>query len=220
MSFILDALKKSETERQQQGSSEFASVPSGDDEPRAPRWLWVLGGLLAINLAVLLGVLLRDDVPAATPVAAAPVNGAAVAAGSAAATQPMQDAAPSFAERLEKARELRPAPAPRVAATTPAATPIPDTEPVATAVVAPEPGPGLRALPTADELIANGTIRLPELHLDIHVYSDAPADRFVFINMVRHREGSRLAEGPLVREITPEGVILDYSGTEFLLPRE
>ena len=38
--------------------------------------------------------------------------------------------------------------------------------------------------------------------------------------MVRHQENSRLAEGPVVREITPEGVILDYVGTEFLLPRE
>jgi len=220
MSFILDALKKSETERQQQGSSEFASVPSGNDEPRAPRWLWLLGGLLAINLAVLLGVLLRDDVPDASPVAAAPAGGAPVAAGSAPATQPMQDAAPSFAERLEKARELRPEPAPRIEPATPASTPLPAAEPTTTAAAVPEPAASLLALPTADELIANGTIRLPELHLDIHVYSDAPADRFVFINMVRHREGSRLAEGPLVKEITPQGVILDYSGTEFLLPRE
>jgi hypothetical protein len=38
--------------------------------------------------------------------------------------------------------------------------------------------------------------------------------------MVRHREKSRLAEGPVVQEITPEGVILDYRGTRFLLPRE
>ena len=61
MSFILDALKKSETERQQQGPSDFASVPSSEEAPRAPRWLWALALLLAVNLAVLLGVLLRDD---------------------------------------------------------------------------------------------------------------------------------------------------------------
>jgi general secretion pathway protein B len=78
----------------------------------------------------------------------------------------------------------------------------------------------LEALPTADELRANGSIQLGNLHLDIHVYSEKPADRFVFINMVRHREKSRLAEGPVVQEITPEGVILDYGGTRFLLPRE
>ena len=75
-------------------------------------------------------------------------------------------------------------------------------------------------MPTADELRANGMVQMPSLHLDIHVYSTKPAERFVFINMVRHREKSRLAEGPVVQEITPEGVILDYSGTRFLLPRE
>ena len=56
--------------------------------------------------------------------------------------------------------------------------------------------------------------------MDIHVYSDIPEDRFVFINMNKHKEGSRLAEGPLVREITPEGVILNQNGTSFLLPRD
>ena len=68
--------------------------------------------------------------------------------------------------------------------------------------------------------MANGQLQMADLHLDIHVYSDEPAERFVFINMVRHREKSRLAEGPIVQEITPEGVILDYRGTRFLLPRE
>ena len=67
MSFILDALKKSETERQQQGPSDFANVPSTPESPGAPRWLWVLVLLLAVNLAVLLGVdghsLVRDIEP-------------------------------------------------------------------------------------------------------------------------------------------------------------
>ena len=67
MSFILDALKKSETERQQQGPSDFANVPSSAESPRAPRWLWVLALLLAVNLAVLLGVFLRDDAPEIVP---------------------------------------------------------------------------------------------------------------------------------------------------------
>jgi hypothetical protein len=63
MSFILDALKKSETERQQQGPSDFANVPSNSETPGAPRWLWALGLLLAVNLVVLVGVLMRDDAP-------------------------------------------------------------------------------------------------------------------------------------------------------------
>jgi general secretion pathway protein B len=73
---------------------------------------------------------------------------------------------------------------------------------------------------TFDELRANGTVLLPDLHLDIHVYSENPADRFVFVNMTKYRERAKLTEGPVVKEITPEGVVLEHLGNSFLLPRE
>ena len=41
------------------------------------------------------------------------------------------------------------------------------------------------------ELRANGVLQLPDLHLDIHVYSEKPVDRFVFINMNKYREPAR-----------------------------
>ncbi len=75
-------------------------------------------------------------------------------------------------------------------------------------------------LPTFQQVVADGTLTLPDLHVDIHVYSEVAADRFVFINMAKHKEGSRLAEGPLVKEITPDGVVLSHNGTTFLLPRD
>ena len=49
MSFILDALKKSENERQQQAPAEFATVPAAPASDGMPRWLWVLGGLLLVS---------------------------------------------------------------------------------------------------------------------------------------------------------------------------
>lgn len=75
-------------------------------------------------------------------------------------------------------------------------------------------------LPTIHEVRADGRVTLPELHVDIHVYSEVPEDRFVFINMNKHTEGSRLAEGPLVEEITTDGVVLNQNGTLFLVPRD
>ena len=94
MSFILDALKKSETERQQQGPSDFANVPSTTESTGAPRWLWVLGLLLAVNLAVLLGVLLSDDgAESAGPAAQVPRAAPATA-----------EATP-FSERIREARQ-------------------------------------------------------------------------------------------------------------------
>ena len=89
------------------------------------------------------------------------------------------------------------------------------------AEAAPAPSvPASRRIKTIDELRLEGRLQLEDLHLDIHVFSDNPGERFVFINMAKHREGSRLEEGPLVSEITPDGVILDYQGMTFLLPRE
>ena len=220
MSFILDALKKSENERQDQSPAEFASVPSGGAAPRAPRWLWVLALLLLANIVVLVGLFMRDDTQVALDTASASVE-------TEAAVEPQPATEPSFEDRIEKAREQQPVVIARAAEpprderqNIPAPEPI-TAQPGTPDTIATSPAEfTLRALPTAAELRANGTLQMAELHLDIHVYSDTPADRFVFINMVRHKEDSRLAEGPVVREITPEGVILDYLGTEFLLPRD
>jgi len=74
-------------------------------------------------------------------------------------------------------------------------------------------------LPTANAIIANGT-QLPDMRLDIHVYSNTPADRFVFINMRKYTEGQVTAEGATLERVTPEGAVLNYQGTRFVLPRQ
>jgi len=44
----------------------------------------------------------------------------------------------------------------------------------------------------------------------IHIPKD-PAERLVFINMHRYKVGDKIGEGgPLLKEITPNGVIIDY----------
>lgn len=70
--------------------------------------------------------------------------------------------------------------------------------------------------PTMMELIVAGTI-LPELALELHVYSSIASERFVRINSASYREGEALAEGPRVLSITADGVILDYRDQSFLL---
>lgn len=206
MSFILDALKKSETDRQQQGSAEFAGVPTSNRREKPPRWLWVLGLLLAVNVIVLLGLLLRPDAQPAVSPAARPAQ--------------IIQAAPAesddFASQVAAARQNAPAreePGPAAPESTPAVSQAP-------AAIVPQEAVNSNALPTIHELVANGTISLPELHVDVHVYSEVSKDRFVFINMNKHMEGSRLAEGPLIREITRDGLVLEQNGITFLLPRD
>jgi general secretion pathway protein B len=71
-----------------------------------------------------------------------------------------------------------------------------------------------------EELILDNRITIPQLHLDIHVYSDDPAERFVFINMARYNEGQPLKEGPVLLAINPAGVVLRHQGYDFLVTRE
>jgi general secretion pathway protein B len=206
MSFILDALKKSETERQQQGGAEFATVPTGIARPRTPRWIWVLVALLVVNVAALLGLLLKADAPPAA--SASPVQEFAVTEAEVAPA-----AESSFEDRVAEARNNRPETevAGSMESESPAVTRQP--APARTGVVRTD-------VPSMIELLANGTLQIPELHLDIHVFSHAPSERFVFINMNKQTEGSVLDEGPTVAEITVDGVVLEYQGKKFKLTRE
>ncbi len=221
MSFILDALKKSETDRQQQGSAEFARVPGSSGPARAPRWLMVLGVLLAINLLVLLGLFFRPSTSPADRItvvsAESSVRPSQEISRPQAQQSPDDPGSADFAEQIAEAR--------RHASTTADDDSARRAGRVAEAVAPPAarneaPRPAVESLPTIYDVIADGSVVLPELHLDIHVYSDVPRERFVFINMSKQREKSQLGEGPVVEEITPDGVILAYRGKSFLLPRD
>lgn len=59
---------------------------------------------------------------------------------------------------------------------------------------------------------------LPNLHLDVHVFSTPVGESFVVINGRRYMAGDRLREGPQLEEITREGVVLRHNGRSFLLP--
>jgi general secretion pathway protein B len=125
----------------------------------------------------------------------------------------------SFEEQVAQARKTPPAWQPASTARDPETDSAPDVQAV---LISQNPSSvtARQLYPTLQEVRVSGALDLPDLHLDIHVYSEVPADRFVFINMAKHREGSRLDEGPQVSEITQDGVVLRYQGKSFLVPRE
>ncbi len=222
MSFILDALKKSESDRQGNSRPGFADVPAGGAHSRAPRWVWLVSGLLGINAIVIAGLWLGGR---------ADSSGVPPDTGTRSATT--ESTAPPFAEIVTDARRDRasiPATqAPQGAPTGSAATrptttaepaPPPARRETPVARVSPTPAPDPAALETFNKLRADGSLQLPDLHLDIHVYAENPAERFVFVNMSKYREKATLAEGPTITEISADGVVLEYQGTDFLLPRE
>ena len=80
MSFILDALKKSENERQRTIGPSLADAPLRIAPTERPWWAIAVAALLVVNLAVLAFVLLRHEDPAPAPVAPPQASPPAVAA--------------------------------------------------------------------------------------------------------------------------------------------
>jgi general secretion pathway protein B len=75
-------------------------------------------------------------------------------------------------------------------------------------------------LPRFADLVVLGQLNVPHMHIDIHVFSTTPADRFVFINMRRYNEGQSTQEGPRVERITRDGVVMEHQGQRFFLSRD
>ncbi len=215
MSFILDALKKSENERQRADAPALYEMKAAPPRRGVATWLIVLAALLIINVLVLSVVLLRGN-HAAAPEANASGTGSPAAAGptpAVAANPPLMAAAPA------------------TAAAPPAAAPAPDNAPQAAPAgtgagdddaPAVEPSRGAAAaangdVPTYEQAASAPGANLPELKLDLHAYASNPADRFVFLNMLNLKEGQTSPAGVRVETITPDGAILSWRGTRFFL---
>jgi len=225
MSFILDALRKSELERQRQNGPMIAELPVSREDRRLPWAMLAIGLLLAMNVGVLLFFLLRDTTPPVTT-AAVPTPAAAAAVAPAVAPPPTATRLPPPADEnggAEPASTNDGAIAAQAMADT-ASLPPPAPDPTLLPVT-PAPAGNVTRLPAADlppsidELPAPATAGLPELTIDLHIYAEDPAKRAVFINGRRYQQGAVLAEGPTVEEITREGAILRHRGQRFLLPR-
>ncbi len=265
MSFILDALKKSESERQRQNGPALFEVKIAPPRHRFAVWAIALGALLAINLVVVVWLYSRGtstrsaaSVSASAPApaasgatgvsaAVAPVpeqrsvvpagavsssgarvsSAAVAAAGSGVASTPPTGVAsqtiaggPSVVEASRAAGASDAVHGSDAASTNPADL-APAVEPPRDSAAADGSGSVVResssGLPTYQDAAAMPGADLPQLQLDLHVYSDKPDQRFVFLNMVKLHEGESLPQGVRVDAITPEGVILSFRGTKFVL---
>lgn len=245
MSFILEALKKSETERQRTVGPSLADVPVSVPRETKPWWAFAVGALLLINLIVLVLVLLRGahaerpSAPSSTAAIEQPIPATQAPSATVASTNSQPRRAPSaqnpaVRSLADEAMGVAPIaenpldyPGLAAAARVPEGPPIvrPLDTPATSATAAHSTGspvpPPERAevLPTLQDLAAGGT-QLPDMHLDIHVHSPVPAERFVFVNMRKYVEGETLAEGPTLEQITRDGIVLNHRGIRFLLPKQ
>jgi hypothetical protein len=57
------------------------------------------------------------------------------------------------------------------------------------------------------------------LRINVHVYDNNPAARFVLIDMHRYREGEAIDGGLTLERITPDGVVLRKGDERFQVGR-
>lgn len=227
MSFILDALRKSDTERQRAATPGLADVRYAARRSRRNIWLPILVAVLAANV-VLMGVQWFGRA-GERPAPELAVSGPAASGQPVAPPTPAVEPAPApdirpLAREAEFGEPLLEPPVESEFGAVPVAeegtdlassTPPPDpaTPPTPSRILA---GDGL---PTAEQIIGSGSLNIPILNLDLHVYTENAANRFVVINTRKYKEGGQLTEGPIVESISKDGVILASEGRRFTLSR-
>ena len=78
---------------------------------------------------------------------------------------------------------------------------------------------GYQELPFFWEMPALAQQGPGKLEVTIHVYSPSPSQRILFINNHEYKAGEKTREGVRVEEITSQGVVLSVNGKRFKLPR-
>ncbi|MBA4372361.1 MAG: hypothetical protein C0402_05815 [Thermodesulfovibrio sp.] len=242
MSYILDALKKSEQERQRGTVPDLLTVQEEVLQTPVQRFRWQYVAAAAIvlgaGIAVWLLLPLKSSGPAGTAVIQEQLPASVVPVVS--QEKVMQAPVPAFPmteKRVEAMRvpvagadkgkmdpevlpELPPAGKTKTASV-PAETgkPVAATQPPAQSPLQP------LILPPADsgriyrlkELPAALQKMLPSFSLSAFMYSSNPALRMVRINEQMMREGQELTAGIKLMEITADGVILSSHGYRFFI---
>jgi len=66
-----------------------------------------------------------------------------------------------------------------------------------------------------DELPVQIQREIPEIAVQLHAYSSKPSERFAYINSKKLREGDSVMPGLMLEQITPDGMIFSYKGYRF-----
>jgi general secretion pathway protein B len=209
MSYILDALKRADAERErgavpglhtQQWPNTASAAPAS-----ASSRLWLLLATAVVLVALAVGLWLWRT-PAPVPqVATAPM---------ALAAAPTAMPAPAVAPAAAKPEAL-PTPTTPVAKAVPAAPP--PANKASAQPVAPLPTPVVAPVPLLSELPEAFRSQIPALTITGTVYSDNPALRLWLVNNQVLPQGSTVAAGVTLEEIRPRSSTFSFLGTRFRL---
>lgn len=232
MSYILDALRKADAERERDPARGIHAQPAATAPARRvpAAQLSMLAAGAAVGLLAVAAYLLwhRDEPVPATPVAATPsvvdpapaptvaAPAPAVVAVATSVSPPAPPPLPAPAPMVQK-----PAPKPVAAAATASATP---ASAAGSAPAAPAAGSTPAAAPAGDRILAIGELppgvqhELPKLAISGGVYSADPAQRMLIVGARVVNEGAELAPGVLLDQIRPKSAVLKFRGYRYSVP--
>jgi general secretion pathway protein B len=228
MSYILEALKKAQAERQLGNAPTIhapqpvQATPARAAASRRPLVAGVAAGaLVACAVAVVAlrhpaPVQLAAAVPAPPP--AAPVNTvpAAQTAPVPMPAAPQERSAPIAAPlrqaRPARAESHREAPRARPPAAEPPLARVPDPSTRAASTPAPAAEDDVRNLNELPEAIRR---EVPKVVFGGYIYSPNPADRLLLIDKMLRHEGEEVAPGLVLEKLQPKGAVMNYRGYRY-----
>jgi general secretion pathway protein B len=243
MSYILDALRKADAERERgnvpgiHAQPTFAGAPRSAQPTASRPWVVMLGGAALVLLAIVAVLIWKMNGSSTAPVNVASVAGnapvvpspapapATVVSGNATAVTPALVTPPPPLAQLPKPPPEA-APAPRKVAKAPAAQ-IAPTPAAAQASNATSAKGALPAAPAASaseprlytyaELPDDIRRQVPTMTVGGSVYSPVPANRFMFVNGQVLHEGDVIAPGVVLLQIRVKAAVLTVSGYRYLM---
>ncbi|HZX27118.1 MAG TPA: general secretion pathway protein GspB [Telluria sp.] len=228
MSYILEALKKAQAERQLGTTPDIHTAPLPVSAPapaRAPRALAYGAGAI-VALAVAATFLLRrpepvPPVPAPAPAPSTASSGGldqrAVAGAAGQPAAPSSVAVPNAAAGAARnagevaSRAVDTGGDRRISGVAPAA---PAAREHLTAGAPPAADPD-DALPTARELPDAVRQGLPQLAFGGYIYASNPADRLLLVDKTLRHEGEEVAPGLVLERLRPHYAVMNFRGTRY-----
>ena len=235
MSYIYDALKRAQTENERAATSPRIVRRRAMFLGRRSRWgLWLVSGGIAANVFVLTAVIVRQRPPVAPVIVApevtselrSPVAPVVPVAKDAPVPEPVtpkhapvpEPATPKHAPAPEPVtpKHTPPASAPRVPPAT-VRVPAPIERAIERRPPITVPSPVVPA-PPAEAVEPSAPIAAPTVTaLQVIVYSEIPAQRMVFIDGRRYREGDAFDSETVLERITADGIVMTRRGQRFVI---
>jgi general secretion pathway protein B len=237
MSLILDALKKSEAQRQR-GQVPTLATPSVrssglyQEKTEPKKWLWISVALIAFAIST--ASVWWQQTEKSTAVAAPAAIPTSPITTSSTVIFPEEKTAEKTAEKIDApiAKEKNVEAAPIKSAVEITLPPLkkptastnittfsdPPKQAITEAPTSISPAIETSSAPYLSTMTNDLRKQLPAMKLSMHVYTNEPSKRFAIIDGQRVNEGSTVGNA-IIERINTEGVIVSVQGQSYLVPR-